>query len=156
VGEQPRSAPLSKPRAWWVERMSPRDRRSYLIAERLGMLAERRERGEAAAIRGFLVAWRKATEGGNPAGFTLRVVALPKKPDQAVIFAEAAIVGRVKWLPVLVVPMSYHFTQIIRECGDLPMFSYGRMKATDAWGEPEKPSKRPVSAKVNIELLRIW
>ena len=60
-----------------------------------------------------------------------------------------------KWLPVLVVPMSDHFTQIMRECGDLPRFSYDRVKRTDVWGQPEKPSKPPVLAKVNIELLRI-
>ena len=155
MDQQPRKAPLSPPRKWWVERMPARDRRSHLIMERLEMMADSRERGEAAAIRGFLTAWRKATKGGNPAGFTLRVRVVPKQPNHAAIFAEGAVVGRVRWLPVLVVPMSHHFTQIMRECGDLPMFSDDRVKATDAWGEPEKPSKPPVLAKVKIELLRI-
>ena len=100
-----------------------------------------RDNADAASIRGFLRSWRKATEGGNPAGFTLRVRAVPKQPNHAVIFAEGVGGCIVKWLPVLVVPMSDHFTQIMRECGDLPRFSYDRVKRADAWGQPEKPSK---------------
>lgn len=150
---QPRNAPSSPPRKWWVERLSPRDRRSHLIVERLEAMAESRESVEGTAIRGFLRSWRKATEGGNPAGFTLRVRVLSKQPNHAIVFAEGLVIGRVRWLPVLVVPMSDHFTQIMRECDDLPRFSYDRVRRTDAWGERE-PKKPPVLAKVNIELLQ--
>jgi hypothetical protein len=74
MGEQPRSAPSSPPRKWWVQRMSSSDRRSHLIAEELERLAVARERSESSAIRGFLIAWRKATWGENPAGLDLRVL----------------------------------------------------------------------------------
>jgi hypothetical protein len=131
------------------------DRRSHLIAERLEAIVDCRESGETAAIRGFLKAWRKATEGENPAGFTPRVRVVPQEPKSVINFAEIPIVGRVKWLPVLVVPMTHHFTQIMRECGDLPLFSYGRVRRTDAWGPSERPRKPSVMGPVEIEPLSV-
>lgn len=138
MSEQPRHAPLSPHRKWWVERMSPADRRSHLIAERLEALADTRPREEAAAIRGFLRQFRKATADGNPAGFLLKIKVPKQAPTHAAIFAECPGVGRVRWLPVLVVPASTHLKRIMQECGDRPLFPPDRVRKADVWGEPEK------------------
>lgn len=137
MGVQSRNAPLPPVRKWWVERMSPADRRSHLLAERLEALAESRPSEEAAAIRGFLRQFRKATADGNPAGFILKIKVPRKVGTHAAVFAECPGVGRVRWLPVLVVPVSDHLQRIMRECGDLPLFPHDRVRKTDVWGEPE-------------------
>ena len=87
MGEQPRNAPLPPHRKWWVERMSLADRRSYLLAEELERLAVSRKGEASSAIRGFLVAWRKATQGGNPIGLELKVKRA--KANMAIVFAHS-------------------------------------------------------------------
>ena len=99
MGGRPRNAPLPPHRKWWVERMSPSERRSYLIAEELERLAVSREGDESSAVRRFLVAWRKASGNGNLADLELRVKQV--KAKMAVVFAFSPYVGPVRWLPVI-------------------------------------------------------
>jgi hypothetical protein len=151
--EQPRNAPLPPPRRWWVQRMSSSDRRSHLIAEELERLAVARERSESSAIRGFLVAWRKATQGENPAGLELRVVRADV--NAAVVVACLPGVGRVRWMPALIVPWNHKFERIGRECGDAPLFPWDRTVKRDAWGEPERARSRPILPGVEIKLISV-
>ena len=123
----------------------------YLIAEELERLACSRERGEAAAVRGFLVAWRRATQGDNPMGLELKVK--QAKANLAIVFANSPYVGSVRWLPVLVVPWNHRFDRIGRECGDLERFPYNHEPKRDVWGEVER-QPRPVVPKADIRLLR--
>ncbi len=150
VSEQPRSAPLPPHRKWWVECMCRGARRSHLIAEELERLACSRERGEAAAVRGFLVAWRRATQGDNPIGLELKVKRA--KANLAIVFAHSHV-GSVRWLPVLVVPWTHRFERIGRECGDLERFPYTQEPARDVWGEVEQ-KRRPLVPKTEIRLIR--
>jgi hypothetical protein len=105
VGEQTRSAQLPLHQNWWVVRVSRAQRRSFLIAEELERLAVSRERDDAAAIRGFLVAWRRATQGRNPMNLELEVKRA--RANMAIVFAHCPHIGSVPWLPVLVVPWNH-------------------------------------------------
>jgi hypothetical protein len=147
VAIQPRSAPTSQPRAWWVANKPPTRRRSCLIAGHLEALATRRDNDEAAAIREFLIAWRRV-EGS---GATLMVRRNPKKSNQAIIFAMVPGVGAVKSVPIIIVPWHEQFTQIMRECGDVPFATF-ELEKVKPWGEHER---RPpvVTEKVSVHLL---
>lgn len=147
---QPRGAPLPPVRKWWVANQSNPDRRSCLIAEYLESLMRSRPRGEDAAIREFLTAYRKATVAGKLSKVTLMV---RKRANQAIIFATVPGVGPVKPVPIIVVPWSNDFTQIMRECGELLLFSHDTAKEADAWGEPERPRKPPQLEKVTVHLV---
>ena len=150
MGEQPRNAPLPPHRKWWVERMSFADRRSYLLADELESLAVSRKGEASSAIRGFLVAWRKATQGGNPIGLELKVKRA--RANTAIVFAHSPHIGSVRWLPVLVVPWNHRFDRIRRECGDDLMFAWTAEPKRDVWGESE-PRSRPRVDKVVIRLV---
>ena len=151
MGEQPRNAPLPPHRKWWVERMSRGDRRSYLIAEELERMAATRAHAESAAIRKFLTEWRKATSGGNPAGFDLRIK--QAKVNTAVVVAFSPCAGPVRWLPAIVVPWNHRFERIGRECGDAPLFPCDRSQNRDVWGRVEK-QRPPVLSRFQVRLIR--
>jgi hypothetical protein len=154
VGIQPRNAPVSPPRKWWISRKANPARRTDLIIAELERIMLLRERGERVAIRGFIVAWRRATADGNPADMVLRVKHAKKLPTTAIVFAAIPGIGAVTWVPAITIPMSSHIEQLMRECGDRELFPQDRERVTDAWGTPERNGRPPVSDKVPIELYR--
>ena len=106
-------------------------------------------------IRSFLTTWRAATVAGYKDGMTLMVRRMPKKLNQAIVFAVITGVSHVPWIPVITVPWNAKFDQIMRECGELPIFTHQPERKVDVWGQPEGPRKPPKLSKVNIELLSI-
>lgn len=152
MGYSPRAAPLPPRRKWWVERMSDADKRSHLIVEHLERVAGNKAKAEVRAIRGFLAAWIRATRGGNPLAFTLKVERA--KANIAVVFVWSPHAGPIRWLPVIVVPWSHHLERISRECGDMPRFWSAPERTNDSWGETDKKTRPPVLPKVQVELIR--
>jgi hypothetical protein len=131
--------------------MSPGARRSYLLAEELERIAVSRESDDAAAVRGFLFAWQRATQGGNPIGLELKVKRA--RANMAFVFAHSPHIGAVRWLPVLVVPWNHHFERIRRECGDDPPFVWKAEPKRDVWGEVEQ-TRGTVLPRVEVRLIR--
>jgi len=132
--------------------MQPADRRTHLLVSHLEKLAERKNSDDDFAIRKFLCTWRRVTGTGNHQGATLMVRVMPKQPNQAIVFAVVPGVGPVPKIPVLTVPWSDRFHQIMRECGERPLFTYERERKTDVWGQPVR-TDRPVLPEVTIKLL---
>lgn len=164
---QPRSVPPPTPRKWWVAKQPNVGKRSSLLVEYLEALATRRDHDEASAIRAFLIAWRRASvaacnaqnghciHGNKLPQATLMVRRNPKQLNQAIVFAMVRGAGPVKNVPVLVTPWSDHFTQFMRECGELPMHEFDRVKPSDAWGQPIRQPKPVVLEKANVHLVRM-
>jgi hypothetical protein len=154
VAIQPRNAPVSPPRKWWVTCKARPAKRTDLIIVELERIMNLRERGEREAIRGFIVAWRKATGDGNPAGIELRIKLAKKLPNTVIVFAEIPGIAVVQWMPAITIPMSSYIDQLMRECGDSPLFPQDRERITDAWGVPERKGRPQATDKIPIKLHR--
>ncbi|RUL81293.1 hypothetical protein [Tautonia sociabilis] len=131
--------------------MAPGARRSHLLAEYLEGLADRRDRDDARAIRGFLAAWHRATEGDNALGLEIRV--RRARLNMAVVFVQSGAAGPIRWLPTLVVPWTHAIERIGHECGDPAPSPERAEPARDVWGEPDR-GHPPVLPKVAIRLVR--
>ena len=101
----------------WVVKMTPHNRMDALVRQYIYNRVEKCEaKREKLIWRSFLKAVNAVTSGDNPAGVGV-AIRKGEKASTVEVYAAISGVGRVSWLPIVVLQGNNFLAEIMRETG---------------------------------------